>query len=122
MAYEEIVQSITIESSGNLSAGQYRFVVVNGSGQIAAPSAGVRAVGVLQSKPAAAGDAATVAVAGVSKVEAAATLAAGAKVACDATGKAAAGTTGHHYVGVALAGGDAGELIPVLLQYGGTAA
>lgn len=102
---------------------RYRFVVVNGSGQIAQAGAGVRATGVLQS-PAAANDAAEVMVSGVSKVEAGAAITEGDDVTPDASGRAitAAAASGNTIVGTALeSAGAAGEVIAVLLGYGGTA-
>lgn len=122
MAYEEILQSITLEADADLSGVQYRFVTVTGvhtCGAIAA--SGVRADGVLQNDPAASGRAATVAFSGVSKVEAGGTVTAGDEVAVDGTGRAVTAATGNQIVGLALSSGAATELISVLLQYRGAA-
>lgn len=116
MAAQEQVQSITLEAGGDLSAGQFRFVVVAADGQVdLVSSAGGDADGVLQNDPSAAGRAAEVAYAGRVKVVAGGTVAAGDKVQSDASGEAITAAMGDHVLGKCLVGGDAGELIEVLL-------
>lgn len=132
MAYEETLVSITLDADAsvgvftgvaglrgapaNPSALQYRFVKVTGEHQCGLVTAATdNAVGVLQNKPQAVGDAATVAVSGISMVEASAAIAAGAKVGADTVGRAATDATNTR--GVALhSSAAAGELIPVLLR------
>lgn len=122
MAYEEIIQSITLEADADLSASQYRFVDITGVHNCGAVAAsGQRSIGVLQNKPDAANKAATVAVHGVSKVECGGSVTAGDEVTTDASGKAVTAAGGNHVLGVALDTGADTELIPVLLQYRGTA-
>lgn len=105
MAYEEILRTITLEAGQNLSAMQYFFVTqAAGDGQIDPTAITARATGVLQNAPAAAGRAATVAIAGsVSKVSAGAAFARGANLAADANGQAiTAAGGGTHINAIAL--------------------
>ena len=127
MSYEETLVSITLDADAsvgvftgvaglrgaptNPSALQYRFVKVTGEHQAGlVTGAADVAVGVLQNKPQAPGDAATVGVQGISNVEAA-----GATVTSDAVGRATPGAA--NVKGIALhSAAAAGELIPVLLR------
>ncbi|MGH2351770.1 MAG: hypothetical protein ACRDJN_09175, partial [Chloroflexota bacterium] len=59
MAYEIPGHTNTLVAAVDLSGQQYRFVVVNASGQAAIPALGARAIGVLQNAPEA-GEAGTV--------------------------------------------------------------
>lgn len=123
MAYEEILQSITLEADADLSTHQYRFMEVSGVHNCGTVSAsGQRVLGVLQNKPDASGAAATVAVHGVSKVEAGGTVTAGDEIATDASGKAVTAASGTQSVGVALTSGTSTELIAVLIQPRGSVA
>ncbi|WP_299393268.1 capsid cement protein [Pelagibius sp.] len=119
MATYQSLHNITLVAGADLSASQYRFMTVAADGQIDPTGDGANAHGVLQNKPSAAGEAATVAIAGVSKVVAGAAVAAGASVASDANGGAVPPTVGEEKLGTALeAAGAAGEIIEVLLQLG----
>ncbi|NPV72075.1 MAG: DUF2190 family protein [Firmicutes bacterium] len=127
MAYEIPVFDFTLEAAADLSASQYRFVRVDANGRAALCGAGQPAVGVLQNKPSAAGQAAQVRALGITKVVAGAAIAKGALVASDASGQAVAATvttantttgalTGSHVAGIALeAAAAAGGVISVLL-------
>lgn len=116
MATYESKLCITVEAGADLSADQFKFVQVASDEQVdVVSSAGGDAIGVLQNDPAAAGRAATVCYAGVSKVIAGATVAAGAKIQSDASGLAITAATGDAVLGVALKGGAANEVIEVLL-------
>jgi len=77
MAYEESLVCVTLESSGDLSDYQYRLVKVATDGQVELCSAAAQAVGVLQNKPGDEGQAASVAVAGITKLVAASGVSAG---------------------------------------------
>lgn len=132
MAYEETLVSITLDADAsvgvftgvaglrgapaNPSALQYRFVKMTGEHRCGlTTAAGDNAVGVLQNKPQQPGDAATVGIYGITKVEAAGAVAAGDGVTSDAVGRAVTSTTNVR--GVALhSSAAAGELIPVLLR------
>lgn len=117
MAYENATVTITVPAAADLSTHQYKLVTVNSSGQVALGTATTLIVGALQNKPTAAGQAATVCWAGVSKVVAAGVITAGARVTSDANGLAIAATTaGDAVIGVALATAAANDIIPVLIN------
>lgn len=136
MAYEEAVRSITLNADNTLavrtgvpgvagsptdnSGHQYQAVKVTGAHQVGLLGAATDSVvGVLQNKPQNQGNAATVAIRGVSKVKVAGAISAGATVYAAADGRGTAtGTAGTTSVlGVALAASTAAnELIPVLLR------
>ena len=122
MAYEQSLRSIGVPASADLSASQFCFMIVNGSGQLALPAAGGDADGILQDKPNAAGFEGQLAIGGVSKV----VVGAGGVTAGDLLQVTAAGavitaaTTGHKIVGRAMATGAAGVLISCLIQQKGS--
>lgn len=119
MAYDEKLRSISVEASGDLSASQFRFMVVDSNGQLAAAGAGAATDGVLQDDPDAAGKAGELGVEGVSKCEAGAAVAAGDLVASDASGKCVTASTGNVVAGRAMSAASAdGEIISVLLKDG----
>ena len=131
MAYEESLRSITLNADSSIGiytgvpgqpgapdphgAKQYHFVKVTGVHQVGLGDGGGNCVGVMQNKPQGAGHAATVAIAGVSKVVSDAPITAGAKIQVSADGQAtSAGATA--VVGIALSTTvNAGELVNVLL-------
>lgn len=134
MATEQKVQTITLVAAADLSAKQYCHIKVDSNGKAAVAAAGEFAIGILQNNPGA-GQAATVAYSGVSKVLAGGTVAAGATVKSDSNGKAAdameantntsdaGGVTdplvGSHVSGIALESAVAGDIFPVLLTLTG---
>lgn len=104
-------------AGGSAAAGfQYRVVRLTGDHTVGlyTNTSGEIPVGVLQSKPQVTDMAATVAIDGISLVEAGGAVTAGAVVTADDTGRAVVGGTGS-VIGQAIYGGAAGELIPVLL-------
>lgn len=127
-SYNETIVSISLPAAAGIvdstpppnfgSGEQYHFVKVTSAGTAdlsgAAPG---DVVGVLQNIPQVTGAAATVAISGVTLVEAGGTVAAGASVMPDSASKAVATTGTNIGVGVALNGGASGELIPVLIRY-----
>jgi Uncharacterized conserved protein (DUF2190) len=121
MAYEQGLRNIGVPASADLSASQFCFMTINSSGQLALPSAGGDADGVLQDKPTAATAQGELAISGVSKVVVGSVgVTAGDLLQVEATGKViTAATTGHKIVGRALATGAAGVTIPVLIQQKG---
>jgi hypothetical protein len=122
MAFEEMLEPRTVLASGDLSASQYRMIVLDGSGNAALAGANARAYGVLQTKPTAAGQASTVARNGISKCVAGAAYAVGVLLATDANGRVVLATTGQNVVGIARkAAGGAGELQPVEIVNSGVA-
>ena len=111
-------------AGGSAAAGfQYRFVELTGEHTCGLydDDTGSVPVGVLQNKPQVEGMAATVAIGGISMIEAGGAVTAGDVVGPDATGRAVTG--GTPAAGLAIRGADeAGDLIPVLLRPGLTAA
>jgi len=134
MSYQETLVSVTLDADAsvgvytgvpglaggpaNNSGLQYRFVKVTGEHQCGLVTAATdTVVGVLQNKPQAAGNAATVALSGITHVEAGGAIAAGATVAADTVGRAA--TSATNVVGIAIHSATAaGQLVPVLLRLG----
>lgn len=134
--YEESIRSITLDADSSLkvytgvpglpgsadpnSGNQYRFVTITGAHQCGlADNTDTAIVGVLQNKPQVTGAAATVAIRGISLVQAGEDITAGAVIVVDTdgtgvpSGTVGAGTT---KVGIAVGGAADGELVPVLLM------
>jgi hypothetical protein len=123
MAYEVVENIAGLVAGADLSTGQHKIVKLNGSGQaILATVQGEKVTGVLQDKPSAAGQAASVAKTGsVTKVVAGAAVAAGALVMTDASARAITATATNYAFGQALtASSGAGQLISVYLNPFGT--
>jgi hypothetical protein len=100
---------------------QYRVVRVTGSDVVGLATAATQPlVGVMQNKPQVVGQAATVAIRGISLVVAGATgIAAGAELTSDSTGRVIAAATTNKVIGVALQPSTViGQLIPVMLLQG----
>lgn len=119
MSFEEGLRSISIPANADLSTKQYFFVKLtnsSGVGQAAVTGDGESAIGVLQNKPDAAGEVATVGVRGVSKVMAGGTITAGNPVASDANGEAVVAATGDIVLGTAINSAIDGDTFPVLLD------
>ena len=136
-SYEETLVNITLDAHGDLAvdtrppytendppaggsaaAGfQYRFVRLTGDHTcgLYTNTNGEVPVGVLQNKPQVVDMAATVAIAGISLVEAGGIVAAGDVIGPDDTGRAVTGGTGSP-TGIAIYGGAEGELVPVLIR------
>lgn len=124
MARETNLVTVSMKAAADLSSYQYHFVKVSAAHTVAACSTdGELPLGVLQDDPDEAGQAACVAVSGVTKVVLGETVTAGeeCKVASDAEAIGAdTGTTaGDHVVGIFLEAGDAGEIVPLLLCHMG---
>jgi hypothetical protein len=131
MAYEESLRSITLNADSSLGiytgvpgqpgspdphgGRQYHFVKVTGVHQCGLAAATGDVCGVLQNKPQGTGQAATVAIAGVSKVVSDVAITAGDPIYASADGQAAKTGTGPR-VGTALSTtANPGELVNVLL-------
>lgn len=106
----------TCVAENDLSDKQHYFVELSGDAQVdVCDGAGDLVYGVLQNDPEA-GEAAEVAVLGITKVVAGGTVAAGDRVGTDANGKAVAKAADADKVaGICRVGGVAGELIEILL-------
>ena len=104
-------------AAGDLSSDQFRFMVVDSNGEaVKNTAAGGIVDGVLQDKPDAQGKTASVQDAGVTKVVAGGTVAAGDLVMSDAGAAAIVATATNYYRGRALEGGASGDLISVNLR------
>ena len=136
MAYEEKIVAITLEANAGLATytgvpgqpgsadpnggHQYKFVIVDAEGR-ARPSNNndTPVIGVLQNKPQYAGSAATVAIAGVSKVIAGESIVPGNKIKAGPGGVAMTRTdsVSDHISGIALTSGAVGEVVSILLLF-----
>lgn len=135
MAYEEALRAISLDADSSIatytgppgvvgsaspnSGKQFRFVKATGAHQcgLATAASNEVVVGVLQNKPQVVGQAATVAIAGVSMMEAGGTITAGNIIKTDSVGRAVAGTPGTDTaLGEALGSAASGQLVPVLLR------
>lgn len=117
MANEVPGQVISLEAGADLSAKQFFFIEHAADGQVDPAGAGADADGVLQNKPSAADQAASIMINGVSKVSAGAAIARDALVMSDANGQAVTALGGSKVLGKALeASGGADEIIKVLLR------
>ncbi len=127
MAFEGQLLTYSRKAGADLSALQYTFVKLDANGNvIGCGVTGEDSIGVLQNKPKL-GAPAVVGYAGVSKIVASAALAAGARVATDATGKAKAAVplvqasgNGSYSMGKLLdAASGAGSIVPMAIQVAG---
>lgn len=138
MAYTELLRSITLEADSSIAVytgppgvtgsadpnggKQYYFVKATGAqtAGLAVAAANERVIGILQNKPQTVGEAATVAIDGVSLAEAGGTITAGTGVKVNASGKAVqwvAGTDDEALcVGIAMTAGVSGALMSVLIR------
>lgn len=114
--------SATFISAADYSATPYRIVHVTGADIVTrstdADGAGQFPLGALTDEVgAASGDAVTVQLSGIAKIEAGAAVAAGASITTDSSGRGIATTTvGDFCIGIATqAAGGAGEIIPVAI-------
>lgn len=131
MAYEESLRSISLNADSSLGiytgvpgqpgspdphgGKQYHFVTVTGVHQVGLAAATGSVIGVMQNKPQGTGQAATVAIRGVSKVVSDVAITAGDPIYSSADAQAAKTGSGP-VVGVALSTtANAGELVDVLL-------
>lgn len=134
MSYQESLVTITLDADSSVGiltgvAGtpgaaanngglQYRFVKVTDEHTAGLATAATdNVVGVLQNKPQGVGHASTVALAGVSHVEAAGAITAGATVTTDSVGRAT--PSASNVKGIAIHSATAaGQLVPILLRLG----
>lgn len=115
MASYENMQTVSLMAGANLAAEQFSFLKIDTSGNVVLAGLGEDVDGVLVNEPTS-GRVAQVAINGIVKVKCGGTIAAGAAVASNATGKAIAATTGQMVAGKALEAGVAGRIISVLFQ------
>lgn len=114
MAYGIRILDVSFPSSVDLTEEQFKFISLDSDGKAQLATAGEMAVGVLQNDPDT-DEAGGVRVAGITKVEAGATVAPNDVVEVGADGTAITQDTGEG-VGVCLEGGDVNELITILVS------
>ena len=119
MAVQNEFFGISLPAGEDLSSHQFRFITVDADGKAIHADGSHVKIGILQNKPGAEDRAATVAVAGMSKLEASGGVNEGAYLTSDGDGKGAATTTDDAAVGaIALTAGVDGDIISVLLTPG----
>jgi len=94
MAYQQAQTNITLKAGADLSSSQYFFVKIDTDGDVVLAGDGQNAIGILQNAPAE-GEAANVAISGVSKIVigTTGTLDSGSVISSDADGKATVGVS-----------------------------
>lgn len=121
MAYSESQTCISLIAAADLSAKQFYFVAVDTNGKAALTGDDGNPIGVLQNKPAA-GEAAQICVAGVTKlyIGTESGLGAGYNVGCDANSAGKVSDTGSFRCGVSLEDPTAdGDIVSILFQKNG---
>lgn len=114
MAYEESVVNISLLANADFrTTGQFRFGIVNSSGEVALSSSAGRVDGVINNNPDV-DQAVTFGISGVVMVEYGGSITAGAQVQSGASGVAVSGSTNSP--GVALETGVSGDIRPILLK------
>ncbi|MFE9742950.1 DUF2190 family protein [Streptomyces sp. NPDC006477] len=109
----------SFEAAGNLTASHYKFVKMSGANIAAVASADDKGIGVLQNKPASAGEVGTVMVDGITKVLSSKAIVAGVPVYLAADGRVTdtASATPNFPVGIAVsAASGADKVFSVLLR------
>jgi len=118
MAIEQQVYDITMKTATDLSSSQYYWVQVSDDFTCAIATAAVAdLLGLLQNKPES-GQAAQVRRVGISKAILGETVTAGQLLTSDANGKSVVATSGQRYGAIALEGGDDGDIVSVLMEFG----
>ena len=116
----EALTTITLESGAAIN--QYTIVGVNTSGKVVVATAAndTTVIGVAQNAASAAGEAVTVAIAGVTKVVAGATINPGVRVSAEAggTGQAITAASASMPIGVLLSAGADNKLAAMLIRSG----
>ena len=118
MAISQQVYDISMKTATDLSDKQFYWMQVSADYTVAlATAADTELVGLLQNKPES-GVAAQVRRVGISKAVLGGTVTAGSRLTSDANGKTVAATSGQRYGAIALEGGDSGDTISVLMEFG----
>ncbi len=112
----EIVRTKSIVATATFAAKQFTFVKIDSSGQLASPSAGGPAIGVIQDKPIAADPGAVCYPGDITKIQCAGSFTAGQYVMTDSGGKAVVATSGSYVLGVALTAGSANFIATIIFQ------
>ena len=124
MSFEESLRSITLPAGEDLSAKQYLFGVLNSSGQIIGATAqGAVMTGVIQDNDAdVVGKRSQVGIRGVTKIKLGATLGPDDLVTNSTDGRAEAALSGDYIHGQLIEGGDADEIVAMLILRAGRVA
>ena len=109
-------------ASGDMTADQYKFVVINSDGEVEVVAEGAAADAVLLNKPYGKRNAATLMVLGRTKTRLASAVTAGDPIAVAANGFAKAAATGNIIVATAIESGVADQYITIDFFKGGNAA
>jgi ribosomal protein S9 len=115
MATQQNCQPVSFDASGDLSAAQFKAVVIDANGRVAVAGAAVAAIGVLQNKPSALGRAAEVVTnhGAIVKVLAGGTVTAAQALETDASGRLVTFSAGYR-VAVAKTSGVVNDIIEVI--------
>jgi small ligand-binding sensory domain FIST len=115
MAVQEALVSVTLPAGADLRTHQYKFVEIGSGGTILLTGNDGHADGVLLNDPNT-GEAATVCIFGVTKVECGAVVTRGGSVASGANGAAKNAATGSSILGTAIETGADGRVISILFH------
>lgn len=117
MSFNAVKTDITLEASADLSAQQFRGVIVNSSAKVAVAGADAKVVGILQNNPDSAGQAAVVQYKGIARCKAGEALATpGVRVFTDASGNVVSAGTNNPVGTLLEAASGAGSIVAVLLD------
>jgi len=118
MAYQQAQSRITLKAGEDLSSSQYFFVKIDTDGDVVLTTDGQNAIGILQNAPAE-GEAASVAISGVSKVAigTSGSLDSGSVIGSDANGKAIAAVSPDFAVAILIEDTSAdGDIVSCLIH------
>jgi hypothetical protein len=114
MSFEESLKCISVPASKDLSEFQYRIMLMTTADTLVeADAATAVTIGVLQDKPDAAGRVGSVAISGISKVEAGGTVTVGDEVMAGTDGVAIVATAGSYVSGIAMSSAVTGDIFPI---------
>lgn len=116
MATEKVLETYAAVAAADLSAKVNYFAAVGASGMDVCGDGAVGIGSIWEGAPS--GYPATAVIAGIAKVIAAETIAVGARVASDSTGKAVVAAVGDFEFGTCVEGGDANEVISYIIAPG----
>lgn len=127
--------SLSLVAGADLSAQQYRAVSVDSNGRAVRSTAGAPSIGILQNEPASGQPATVASIGAISKGICGGNITAGAYVTSDANGALVTATggrtntsdagaaadplSGSNVIGIALTGGVANDIIPVMITLAG---
>jgi hypothetical protein len=119
MAYGDYVQDITFKAAATLADYQYHAMVLSAANTVTLAGANAIAIGILQNKPDAAGEAAIVRVCGVSKMVAGERMDLGTMITSKSDGHGErADANAEHCYGIALESCTTdGDIVAVLLNH-----